>query len=375
MSKPSRSRRVLTTIDDVARLAGVSAMTVSRVVNGGKNVRETTRQAVLDAIKELNYSPNTAARSLAAGEATHIGLLYANPSAAYLSQFLIGALHAARRAGCHLVIESCESEEADEQAEVTRRFATSDVEGVILPPPLSEAQPIIAELEAIGMPVVTVAMGIPQEDSLNIRIDDFAAAREMTRHLISQGHRAIGFIKGHPNHIASHDRARGFFAALEEAGLDPAEAPVEQGYFTYRSGLAASERLLSRPHPPTAIFASNDDMAAAAVSVAHRRGLLVPKDISVVGFDDTSLATTVWPELTTVRQPIAAMAEAAVDVLLTELRARRAGGGRKFTERVLDHSLIVRESCGKPDEMLAHEVRGGRRTPAEPARRRSTRVH
>ena len=178
MSKPSRRRRGLTTIDDVARLAGVSAMTVSRVVNGGKNVRETTRQAVLDAIKELNYSPNTAARSLAAGEATHIGLLYANPSAAYLSQFLIGALHAARRAGCHLVIESCESEEADEQAEVTRRFATSDVEGVILPPPLSEAQPIIAELEAIGMPVVTVAMGIPQEDSLNIRIDDFAAARE-----------------------------------------------------------------------------------------------------------------------------------------------------------------------------------------------------
>jgi LacI family transcriptional regulator len=377
MSKPSRRRRGLTTIDDVARLAGVSAMTVSRVVNGGKNVRETTREAVLEAIKELNYSPNTAARSLAAGEATHIGLLYANPSAAYLSQFLIGALHAARRAGCHLVIESCESEEADEQAEVTRRFATSDVEGVILPPPLSEAQPIIAELEAIGMPVVTVAMGNPQEDSLNIRIDDFEAAREMTRHLISLGHRAIGFIKGHPNHIASHDRARGFFAALEEAGLDPTEAPVEQGYFTYRSGLAASERLLSRATPPTAIFASNDDMAAASVSVAHRRGLLVPKDISVVGFDDTSLATTVWPELTTVRQPIAAMAEAAVEVLLTELRARRSGGGRKFTERVLEHSLIVRESCGKPNDPQRRETGAARRPPpAEAGRRRSTsRVH
>ena len=360
MSKPSRRRRGLTTIDDVARLAGVSAMTVSRVVNGGKNVRETTRQAVLDAIKELNYSPNTAARSLAAGEATHIGLLYANPSAAYLSQFLIGALHAARRAGCHLVIESCESEEADEQAEVTRRFATSDVEGVILPPPLSEAQPIIAELEAIGMPVVTVAMGIPQEDSLNIRIDDFAAAREMTRHLISQGHRAIGFIKGHPNHIASHDRARGFFAALEEAGLDPAEAPVEQGYFTYRSGLAASERLLSRPHPPTAIFASNDDMAAAVVAVAHRRHLDVPVDLSVCGFDDTAIASTIWPELTTIRQPIAEMARRAVDLLASDLRSGRTGKSAKPTHVTLDYTLVRRQSDAAPG--LARRVRKGGRS-------------
>src|SRR3954464_284102 len=148
---PSRRRRGTITIEDVARAAGVSAMTVSRVVNGGRNVREPPRPAVLEAVDKLNYSPNTAARSLAAGEATHIGLLYANPSAAYLSQFLIGALPAPRRAGCHLVIESCESEDGGEQAEVTRRFATSDVEGVILPPPLSESLPILRELAAIGI--------------------------------------------------------------------------------------------------------------------------------------------------------------------------------------------------------------------------------
>ena len=348
MSRPSRRSRGTTTIEDVARAAGVSAMTVSRVINGGKNVRDSTRAAVLDAVGKLNYSPNTAARSLAAGEATHIGLLYANPSAAYLSQFLIGALHAARRAGAHLVIESCESEDADEQAEVTRRFATSDVEGVILPPPLSESQPILAELEAIGMPVVTVAMGLPQEDSLNIRIDDYAAAAGMTRHLLELGHRHIGFIKGHPNHIASHDRARGFADALGEYGIDAARAPVEQGYFTYRSGLTASERLLSRADPPTAIFASNDDMAAATVSVAHRRGLAVPDDLSVVGFDDTALATSVWPELTTVKQPISAMAEAALELLLADLRGRRAGTPRRRAERVLEHDLIVRESSGPP---------------------------
>jgi LacI family transcriptional regulator len=358
MAKPSRRRRGVTTIEDVARAAGVSAMTVSRVINHGKNVRETTRAAVLDAIGRLNYSPNTAARSLAAGQATHIGLLYANPSAAYLAQFLIGGLHAARSAGVHLVIESCESEDADEQAEVTRRFATSDVEGVVLPPPLSESEPIMAELAAMGIPVVTVAMGAPQADSLNVRIDDYAAAMEMTRYLLELGHRNIGFIKGHPNHVASHDRYRGFCDALTEAGIDCQKAPAEQGYFSYRSGLSAGERLLARAERPTAIFASNDDMAAASVSVAHRMGLNVPEDVSIVGFDDTALATSVWPELTTVKQPIAAMAEAALELLIADLRSHQAGTPRKFTERVLSHAMIIRESSGPPPN--ARKVKKGK---------------
>src|SRR3982751_5109059 len=348
MARPSRRGRGAVTIEDVARAAGVSAMTVSRVINDGRNVRESTRAAVLEAIEKLNYSPNTAARSLAAGEAAHIGLLYANPSAGYLAQFLIGALHAARSAGAHLVIESCESEDADEQAEVIRRFATSDVEGVILPPPLSESAPILVELEALQIPVVTVAMGTPREDGLNVRIDDYAAAMEMTRYLIELGHRNIGFIKGHPKIIASHDRYRGFCDALKEAGIEPQDAPVEQGYFTYRSGLTAGERLLSRRQAPTAIFASNDDMAAAMVSLAHRRGFDVPKDLSIVGFDDTALATSVWPELTTVKQPIAAMAEAAVELLIADLRRRQGGAGHKFTERVLSHAMIIRESSAAP---------------------------
>jgi len=358
MAKPSRRRRGVTTIEDVARAAGVSAMTVSRVINHGKNVRETTRAAVLDAIGRLNYSPNTAARSLAAGQATHIGLLYANPSAAYLAQFLIGGLHAARSAGVHLVIESCESEDADEQAEVTRRFATSDVEGVVLPPPLSESEPIMAELAAMGIPVVTVAMGAPQADSLNVRIDDYAAAMEMTRYLLELGHRNIGFIKGHPNHVASHDRYRGFCDALTEAGIDCEKAPAEQGYFSYRSGLSAGERLLARTERPTAIFASNDDMAAASVSVAHRMGLNVPEDVSIVGFDDTALATSVWPELTTVKQPIAAMAEAALELLIADLRRHQAGAPRKFTERVLSHAMIIRESSRPPPN--ARKVKKGK---------------
>jgi len=360
MARPSRRRRGAITIEDVARAAGVSAMTVSRVINQGRNVRETTRAAVLDAVERLNYSPNTAARSLAAGQATHVGLLYANPSASYLSQFLIGALHAARSVGVHLVIESCESDDADEQAEVTRRFATSDVEGVILPPPLSESQPILVELQAAEIPAVTVALGSPREGGLNVRIDDHAAAVEMTRYLLDLGHRNIGFIKGHPNIVASHDRYRGFCDAMAEAGVDPEKAPVEQGYFSYRSGLTAGERLLARPDPPTAIFASNDDMAAATVSVAHRRGLDVPDDLSIVGFDDTALATSVWPELTTVKQPIAAMAEAAVELLIADLRSRRVGGQRKFAERVLSHAMIIRESAGPPPD--TREAKGQERS-------------
>jgi LacI family transcriptional regulator len=360
MSRPSRRSRGTVTVQDVARAAGVSAMTVSRVVNGGANVRETTRIAVLEAIDKLNYSPNSAARSLAAGEATQIGLLYSNPSAAYLSQFLIGALAAARRAGCHLVLEACEGERPDEQAEATRSFASTSVEGVILPPPLSEAAPVRAELEAAGIPWVSVAMGLPPERSLNVRIDDFEAASAMTRHLLDLGHRNIGFIRGNPNQTSSAERYRGFVAALEQAGIEVASVPVEQGYFTFRSGIVATERLLDRANPPTAIFASNDDMAAAAVGVAHRRGLHVPQDLSVVGFDDTSLATTIWPELTTIRQPIAAMAEEALTQLLARLRTERSLDDAVLQERILDHQLIVRESSGPPGDAAARKPTTGR---------------
>jgi LacI family transcriptional regulator len=344
MSRPSRRSRGSVTVQDVAREAGVSAMTVSRVVNGGENVRASTRTAVLQAIEKLNYTPNTAARSLAAGEATQIGLLYSNPSAAYMSQFLIGALAAARRVGCHLVLEACESERADEQAEATRAFATTDVQGVLLPPPVSEAAPVLAELSAAGIPAVCVAVGVAGPGTLNVRIDDFGAAKAMTQHLLGHGHRRIGFIRGNPNQSASMERYRGFIAAIEEAGLPVRDMAVEQGYFTFRSGLIATERLLDRPHPPTAIFASNDDMAAAAVGVAHRRGLHVPQDLSVVGFDDTQLATTVWPELTTIRQPTAAMAETALELLLAQLRL--APEERKFEDQVLEHELVIRESSG-----------------------------
>lgn len=337
-------------MQDVARAAGVSAMTVSRVVNGGNNVRQSTREAVLAAIDRLQYRPNSAARLLAAGGSDRLGLLYANPSDAYLSQLLVGALEAARRAGTHLVLESCEAEDPGAELEATRQLIEADVRGVILPPPMSESPTVRAELAAAGIPVAMIAMGLPMAETCNVRIDDFAAAVAMTQHLLDLGHRDIAFIHGHPNQVASRERHRGFVHAVTEAGIDPSLLPIETGYFSFRSGMLAAERILSRATLPTAIFASNDDMAAAAVGVAHRRGLHVPEDISIVGFDDTSPATTIWPELTTVRQPIAQMAEVAVEMLVQRLRARAPAEPGCSDERVLDYQLVIRESSGPRPE-------------------------
>lgn len=345
MSRSTRRTLGGVTVQDVARAAGVSAMTVSRVMNGGTNVREDTRKAVLAAVEQLNYRPNAAARSLAAGGAAQIGLLYANPSAGYLSQFLIGALEAARRAGCHLVLESCEDDGAKAQEEAVRQLIDAEVRGVVLPPPLSESSAVRTALAEASIPWAAIAMGSQEAGTLNVRIDDFEAARAMTRHLIVLGHREIGFIKGHHNQVASAERLRGFVAALEDAGIDPASARVEQGQFTYRSGLDAAERILDGPGVPTAIFASNDDMAAAAVGVAHRRGLQVPGDLSIVGFDDTAIATSIWPALTTIRQPISAMAEAAITMLLRRVR-ERPGETEATEEEVLPYELVLRESAG-----------------------------
>lgn len=332
------------TIQDVARAAGVSAMTVSRVVNGGSNVREATRTAVRQAIQRLDYRPNAAARTLAGGAPLQIGLLYANPSGAYLSRFLIGALAEARRAGCHLVLEPCEGDGPHAPVDAAHRVARAGVQGVLLPPPLSESTAVHAALAEAELPWAAIAGAPTLAGRPSVRIDDRAAAATMTSHLLDLGHRRIGFIRGAEDHYVSHDRWDGFADALREAGLDPATMPVECGDFTYRSGLAATERLLASASRPTAIFASNDDMAAAAIGVAHRRGLSVPQDVTIVGYDDTALATTVWPELTTIRQPIVEMAEQGLAMLLDAVR----GVSDAAPERMLDHELILRASSGPP---------------------------
>ena len=341
-----RQRRRTTqsaTIRDVAALAGVSPMTVSRVINRETTVRAETRALVEAAIRDLNYAPNPAARSLAGSAPARIGLLYDNPSTGYLSELLVGALDESSRTGAQLVIEKCP---APEQAGATlTRLLRTGVDGLILPPPLCESPQVLAEVRAAGAAAVAVAPGGESPDMATIRIDNAAAAYELTRHLLALGHRRFGVIKGHPNQAASQQRLDGCLKALAEAGIDPAACRVEQGFFTYRSGLEAAERLLTTGQRPTAIVAGNDDMAAAAAGLAHRLGLDVPGDVSIVGFDDTSIAANIWPALTTIHQPIAAMARAAVDLVLAEIRRKRGGGGEP-RQIVHPHILIVRESTG-----------------------------
>jgi len=170
----------------------------------------------------------------------------------------------------------------------------------------------------------------------------------MTRHLLELGHRRIAFINGHPNQTATGQRFHGYVEAMTEAGLSVDADQVAQGYFTYRSGLEAAEKLLTSAKP-TAIFASNDDMAAATMAVAHRQGLEVPGDLSVTGFDDTPLATTVWPELTTVRQPIAEMAREAVRLLVEQIRGRRSEKAPSAVHKMLKFTLVKRASSAAPE--------------------------
>jgi LacI family transcriptional regulator len=333
------------TISDVAELAGVSTMTVSRVINGERSVRDTTREAVLDAITRLNYAPNRAARSLAGAAQLRMALLYSNPSSSYLSEFLVGSLDQAGRSDIQLVVEKCEGD-GDERRIVQRLI--SGIDGIILPPPLCDSRAVLDYLAEAGVPTVVVATGKPPADATAVSINDRAAAHAMTRHLLSLGHSRIGFIIGNPNQTASQERLDGYRAALAEVGI-PHDPALEVGaLFTYRSGLDAAEVLLDLDAVPTAIFASNDDMAAATVAVAHRRGLDVPGDLTVCGFDDSALATTIWPELTTIHQPIADMSRAAVDLLAERIRARRAGSDDPVRRVVLDYTLIRRQSDASP---------------------------
>lgn len=330
------------TIHDVALHAGVSPMTVSRVINSETNVREETRARVAASIKALRYSPNMAARSLASADTLHIGILYTNPSAAYLGEFLPGSLEQSGLSGSRLVIEQCGG--AGGECEAVQRLIMGGIDGIVLPPPLCDSQASLKMLEEAGLPAVLVASGRPAKSHCAVSIDDFEAARTMTRHLLALGHRRIGFIRGHPNQTASAQRFHGYVQGMTETGLSVGADQVAQGYFTYRSGLEAAETLLDA-FRPTAIFASNDDMAVAAMSVAHRKGLDVPGDLSVAGFDDTPLATTVWPELTTVRQPIAEMAREAVRLLIEQVRARRAGRTQPVKHLTLDFKLMKRQSA------------------------------
>lgn len=316
----SESRHSVT-IKEVAERAGVSLMTVSRVVNNKGLVKEATREKVQKAIEDLNYRPNISARRLAGGQALFVGLVYHNPSPGYLTKILLGSLSACRRNGHHLLLEDLGEKTPDsEPKDMARSLKAAGLDGVIITPPMSNHKPLIEAIEAAGLPVVLVAPENIHTQKPRIAMDDVQAARQMLQHLVDSGHRRIGFVKGSSDHPSAHHRFEGFAAGMAENNLPLEEALIQKGDFTYRSGLDAGRALLSLDHPPTAIFASNDDMAAGLVASAHMSGLKVPDDVSVAGFDDTELATNIWPELTTIQQPIVEMSRRAVELLIAVIR-------------------------------------------------------
>jgi LacI family transcriptional regulator len=330
------------TLEDVAALAEVSAKTVSRVVNAEPTVSEKTRERVLRAIDLLDYKPNLNARMLAGERSYLIGLFYDKPGD-YLTNFQAGAADRCRESGYHLMLESWDRDSPQFTRQVSTLLRQMRLDGVILLPPLSDDVLIGNTLRDASVPSVRIAPRDRMDDSPSIGIDDYLAARQLTAHLLGLGHRRIGFILGKPGHGATEERYRGFADEMRAHSTPIDASLVETGNFVFTDGVACAQRLLSAQSPPTAIFASNDDMAAAVISVAHKMGLELPTQLSVVGFDDAPVATMIWPLLTTVRQPVTTMARLAAELII-ENSPRRLGWPSPLPHRTLDFELILRDS-------------------------------
>ena len=358
-------RRSAVTIYDVAARAGVSAMTVSRVINDHKYVSDGTREKVWAAVSALNFSPNLAARAARAGM-VRIGALYSNPSSSNLGQFLMGAFQQSAESACQLLIEPSPAEV--NPADAVKRLIGAGVDGVILPPPLCDSEALLDFTDDAGLAVLSFASATPNPRTSAVRIDDFNGARRMVHYLIELGHQDIAIILGDPLHSPAQHREAGYRAAMAEAGLMVKPGRMVQGYFTYRSGLEATHQLLESDDRPTAIFASNDDMAAGAAAVAHGLGIRIPDKLSVAGFDDTPVATTIWPELTTVHQPIAEMAARAVDILTDQVRRLKSGEETEPVQELASFEIIPRGSTAPPAAISARDNRTGGGATPEPGR-------
>jgi len=339
------NKKQTATIKDVAELAEVSQMTVSRVLNDQSAVRETTRKRVQAAIRELNYRPNIMARNLAGRTGLFIGLIYRNPSYGYLSEFLLGALDTCRKLGHYLIVEEpLVDDNMVDLEQIEKRFLDTSIQALIVVPPLSDDPKLIDTLERTGISFVCVSPKLDGYTGPSVRMKDRSAARDMTEYLLDLGHKRIALITGAPDHKSSQLRFDGYKEAVEAAGGEIDDEIILRGDFTYVSGMRATVELLAFDNPPTAIFACNDDMAAGAIAAVHQAGLRVPEDISVVGFDDTKNASAMWPPLTTIRQPIREMASSAIEFL----GRKTPLSPNESTSQTLDYELIVRESAGPP---------------------------
>ena len=332
------------TIHDVAAAARVSAKTVSRVINREPNVRDEVRRRVEATVRELRYHPSQSARSLASRRSSLIGLFHDRPSANYLLSLQAGTLWRCQRERYKALFHACDARSRKLGAEIVALARKLHLEGLILTPPLSGMPSLVRQLVATGLPIAQVAPPADNAATLNVSIDDASAARTLTEHVIGLGHRRIALVLGPSNHDATAKRHAGYKQALRGRGIELDRSLVVPGNFSFDSGRAAALKLLSVGRRPTAIIASNDDMAAGVMAAAHEIGLQLPRDLSVCGFDDAPIARAMWPQLTTMRQPVEDMAYSAADLLLTKIRT----GVVAAAQVQYSFTLMVRKSTAPP---------------------------
>ena len=327
-------------IEDVAEKAGVSMKTVSRVLNHEPNVSERTRKRVEAVVEKLRYRPLPSARVLAGRRSYLVAMLFDNPSSNYLIEIQMGVLDACQAQHYNLMLAPLAHGSKGIVAKVEALVLQAQLDGLVLTPPLTDDAALLQRLAELGVPWSSVS-ALERNRRVGVVVDEFGAVCAMMEHLVALGHRRIAHVTGHPAHGASGWRLAGYHEGLRRAGLRADPALVVAGEFSYESGYAAANALLDLKQPPTAIFAANDDMAAGAICAICERGLSVPGDISVCGFDDTPIAHQVYPALTTVRQPTRDMGRLATLELLKDIREPGSGG-------IVDvpYALQLRRSTG-----------------------------
>ncbi len=335
------TQRGRATIRDVAEAAGVSVATVSRVINGRPDVSPATRDAVLRVARAHNFTTNRSARALTVGRTGLIGLTLPYVDENYFTAILSGASEALYEQDQRILL--CPTHhEHDREVTLLERLMNGTTDGAIILLP-EESSDELRKLQDAGYPFVVADPRQPLDEGIPaVSATHSTGARVATDHLLRLGHRRIGLITGTSGWMAADERLEGYTTALATAGVPFRSDLVIDGRFTLESGHAAARRFLDRDDPPTAIFASNDNMAVGAMRAVLERGLRVPEDVSIVGFDDTEVARSVYPRLTTVRQPLAELGRTAVSLL-----NRLIDGQTIEALRVeLATRLIVRESSG-----------------------------
>jgi len=327
------------TLDQVARRAGVSSSTVSRIINGTARVSDAKRETVIRIMAELNYRPNVLARSLASGRTMGVGILTQDISSPFYGSMLRGIEGALQGTGYHPIFISGHWH-LQEELEAIDFLLSRKVDGVIVlggGVPDHRLQEVSRQL-----PMIVLGRTVPGLEDQCLRLDNRAGAYEATRHLIELGHRSVAHIAGEPTHRDAQDRVDGYRAALEDAGLTFDADLVQPGDFHEAAGFLAATRLVDGRKVFSAIFAANDQMAYGARLALHRKGLRVPEDISLVGFDDIQGAEYIAGGLTTVYHPASEMAAEGVAALM-----RQVGGGRAATCTLVPTRLIVRRSTAR----------------------------